>query len=184
MIELFGGGCCKCGYNKCDSALEFHHIDRSTKEHRPAKLLFGSWEKIVEELKKCILLCSNCHRELHACEYNKINKDDLSKFEQNNILNREYKSIVPTGNCGVCNKEVYHTKYCSRECSSKTKLHAKSIDKRTTRDSRPETRKVERPSKEELSEEIKTLSYCAIGRKYGVSDNAVRKWAKSYEIYQ
>lgn len=44
------------------------------------------------------------------------------------------------------------------------------------------SRKVERPSKDELSEEIKVKSFSCIGRKYGVSDNAVRKWAKSYGI--
>jgi len=47
---------------------------------------------------------------------------------------------------------------------------------------RVETRKVVWPSSDELEEMIKTMSYCAIGRKYGVSDNAIRKWAKSYEI--
>jgi very-short-patch-repair endonuclease/transposase-like protein len=43
-------------------------------------------------------------------------------------------------------------------------------------------RKVSRPSKDQLEEDIKNMSYCAIGRKYNVSDNAVRKWARKYEI--
>lgn len=43
------------------------------------------------------------------------------------------------------------------------------------------TRKVERPSYEELKQDISKMSICAVGRKYGVSDNAIRKWLKQYE---
>ena len=39
------------------------------------------------------------------------------------------------------------------------------------------------PRKEVLIEEIKTTSFVQLGKKYGVSDNAVRKWAKNYGIY-
>jgi hypothetical protein len=65
LIELSGGKCSECGYNKCNRALSFHHIDQTTK-------LFGLtlnelWSRpldiIMDEWKKCILLCSNCHME-------------------------------------------------------------------------------------------------------------------------
>lgn len=54
----------------------------------------------------------------------------------------------------------------------------------TNRDYKPriEHRKVVRPTKNELMVLLKETSFCAIGRKYGVSDNAVRKWAKQYGI--
>jgi transposase-like protein len=42
-------------------------------------------------------------------------------------------------------------------------------------------RKVDRPPYEQLLEEIRSTSYVAVGRKYGVSDNAVRKWVRFYE---
>ena len=42
-------------------------------------------------------------------------------------------------------------------------------------------RKVERPSYEQLLAELREMSWAAIGRKYGVSDNAVRKWVRRYE---
>ncbi len=45
----------------------------------------------------------------------------------------------------------------------------------------PSYRKVERPSYEKLLEEIEEMGYSAVGRKYGVSDNAVRKWVRFYE---
>ena len=65
-VEYKGGKCIKCGYNKYVGALEFHHLDPSQKDFAIAsKGYTRSWEKIKEELDKCILLCSNCHREEH-----------------------------------------------------------------------------------------------------------------------
>ena len=85
LIKL-NGGACKCGYNKCIRALEFHHKDPKVK-------LFGlslnnlwskSWEEILAESQKCELLCSNCHRELeyaislkNLAWYNLLIKEEL-----------------------------------------------------------------------------------------------------------
>lgn len=65
-IEYKGGCCENCGYNKCDRALEFHHIDIKQKDFGIAyKGITLSWEKLKKELDKCILVCSNCHAEIH-----------------------------------------------------------------------------------------------------------------------
>lgn len=64
-IEMLGGACSKCGYNKCIAALEFHHTDPSTKTSAIKELAMMSWVKIANEAKKCVLLCANCHREVH-----------------------------------------------------------------------------------------------------------------------
>ena len=62
-----GGKCEICGYNKCNDALDFHHINEDDKEFGlSSRGMTRSWEKIRNELDKCILLCSNCHREVHA----------------------------------------------------------------------------------------------------------------------
>jgi Helix-turn-helix domain len=45
----------------------------------------------------------------------------------------------------------------------------------------PDQRKVPRPSYDQLMKDLGTMSYCAVGRKYGVSDNAIRKWVRWYE---
>lgn len=45
------------------------------------------------------------------------------------------------------------------------------------------TRKVERPAYNDLIAELKKSNYLALGRKYGVSDNAIRKWIKIYKKY-
>ena len=65
-IGYKGGKCCICGYNKCAQALAFHHIDTSTKEFSIAHAKLTSFSKIKAELDKCILVCNNCHSEIHA----------------------------------------------------------------------------------------------------------------------
>ena len=45
----------------------------------------------------------------------------------------------------------------------------------------PALHRVERPPHEQLLAEIAATSYSAVGRKYGVSDNAIRKWVRAYE---
>jgi len=67
----YGGGKCKiCGYAKYLGALDFHHLDPSTKDIAFSRFNSTSWEKnkdlLINELDKCILLCSNCHREVHG----------------------------------------------------------------------------------------------------------------------
>ncbi len=64
--EYLGGKCAICGYNKCQRALSFHHKDSSKKEFGlSARGLTRSWDKIKAEIEKCVLLCSNCHMEVH-----------------------------------------------------------------------------------------------------------------------
>lgn len=66
-VESRGGRCQLCGYDKCISALDFHHVDESLKSFSlGTRGLTRSWNKIEAEIKKCLLVCSNCHREIHA----------------------------------------------------------------------------------------------------------------------
>lgn len=62
-VEYKGGKCIVCGYNKCQRALEFHHLrDKlfSIGSHVGPK----NWVAVKEELDKCILVCGNCHMEI------------------------------------------------------------------------------------------------------------------------
>jgi hypothetical protein len=65
-----GKKCCICGYSRCLEALEFHHIDESTKKFDISTAIWGSVkaspEEIEAEVKKCALVCANCHREIHS----------------------------------------------------------------------------------------------------------------------
>lgn len=65
-VQKRGGCCVLCGYNKYIGALEFHHKDPSEKELDWTRLVNRSQAIIDRELDKCLLVCSNCHRELHA----------------------------------------------------------------------------------------------------------------------
>jgi len=66
MAVSFGGGKCSiCGYDKCISALEFHH--EGVKDFGLSQDgITRSWEKTRKEIEKCILVCANCHREIHS----------------------------------------------------------------------------------------------------------------------
>jgi hypothetical protein len=65
LKEEFGGKCSKCGYDKCMDALQFHHVDPSKKEFNLGNKRGYKIETLRTELKKCILVCSNCHIEIH-----------------------------------------------------------------------------------------------------------------------
>ena len=75
LVKIFNGCCCKCGYNKNYAALEFHHKNPDDKKFQLdlRSLSNRSWDVIVEESKKCELVCSNCHREIHYswCNFDK-----------------------------------------------------------------------------------------------------------------
>lgn len=72
-----GGKCERCGYDTYLGALDFHHIDQTDKDftigNRDYKL-----KECVEESKKCILICANCHREIHAKLW------DINELKENN----------------------------------------------------------------------------------------------------
>ena len=58
--------CASCGEYHPSCCMDFHHLDPSIKEKQISKMLSAnSWIKIEEEMSKCILLCSNCHRKIH-----------------------------------------------------------------------------------------------------------------------
>lgn len=70
-IEYKGGKCERCGYNKCEWALDFHHKNANEKEFSISRYSTLSWDRIKKELDKCIMVCANCHREIHHEEYSK-----------------------------------------------------------------------------------------------------------------
>lgn len=79
LVELLGGKCQRCGYDKCMRALEFHHINPNNKSFSIAQK--GSTmgiETKIAEVKKCVLLCSNCHAEI---EHEKIIEADPDRAE-------------------------------------------------------------------------------------------------------
>jgi hypothetical protein len=89
---------------------------------------------------------------------------------------RKNRSEPVTRACLRCGAEFIpanrRQRYCSRYCARRWDRSGRA---------RPSTRKVERPPYDQLISEIAATSYLAVGRKYGVSDNAIRKWIRQYE---
>ena len=159
MVYVMGEKCQCCGYNKCLSALELHHVNPEEKEFTFAANANRGWSSIVPELKKCTLVCANCHREIEsgmrdspAISFNQERADEISKLIDDIKTHKIYY-------CKLCGKEIWKgSTYCS-ECSHKIQ------------------RKVEeRPSREELKSLIRTTPFTQIGNKFGVTDNAIKKW--------
>lgn len=64
-VAYKGGKCEICGYDKCQDALEFHHIDDTKSFNIGIHGYRMTFEELKKELDKCQLLCANCHREVH-----------------------------------------------------------------------------------------------------------------------
>lgn len=116
MVDAFGGKCICCGYDKCNSALEFHHINPEEKDFSFGAAMASpkAWSSLVVELRKCVLLCSNCHREVHA---------GLKEIESKNYFNEEYAEYrikVNMDSCPVCSKlKPINNRTCSLRCAGK-----------------------------------------------------------------
>lgn len=120
IIELKGGKCCLCGYNKNYAALEFHHLDSLEKDFSldSRRLSNTTVDKILKELEKCILVCSNCHKELHYPDLEIENINFLlENFKTNNksIFSSKYK-VSSCKECNVEFKYIKGKKFCSNEC--------------------------------------------------------------------
>jgi len=65
IVEMKGGCCTRCGYNKCIAALEFHHPEGEPKKDRSLLMNIRSLDKVIEDVQPLILMCANCHAEEH-----------------------------------------------------------------------------------------------------------------------
>lgn len=166
IIYIMGGKCALCGYNRCDAALEMHHIDQDTKEFSFSQMNhYLSIQDMQTEMKKCILLCSNCHKEIHYSINNIVLKTSFDEEKYNEIITeinkRKFPKIKYCSNCGI-------------EISSRATLCIKcnSAIKRNTN----------WPTKMELKNLIRNYSFTSISKIYGVSDNSIRNWCKYYNL--
>lgn len=165
--------CYDCGinpfWNGKQLVLQIEHINGNNRDHRK------------ENLK---LLCPNCHSQTDTyCGKNRkltkkcncgnkisendnkcyicLNKDRL-KVELSDDL---FKKITKTDTCVECGNKKIGKKGKHNICINCSHLLS---------------RKVKRPNAEILKKEVEELGYSEVGRKYGVSDNAIRKWLKKY----
>lgn len=57
---------CKCCKENDPCCLDLHHLDPSEKEGNPSSFTKFSWNKLMKEASKCIVVCRNCHAKIHA----------------------------------------------------------------------------------------------------------------------
>lgn len=183
--KLFSEGlkkykCEKCGCTHWEGkqlALQLHHINGDDTDNR------------LENLQ---ILCPNCHSQTdNYCGRNAVRNTTVKRY----YCKACYKEIekTPSGLCDECYNKLVENKLDLSNAPKGIRVRSystcadcgKRMDSHSTRCdecSNKLKRKVERPSKEELSQLITESNFTAIGRTYGVSDNAVRKWCKYYDL--
>lgn len=118
LVEALGSCCQICSYNKSNAALEIHHINPNEKEFALSKYMSGSvkaWEHLKEEAVKCVLLCANCHREIHNGATNL--PQDFQRFDESLIISHKQKPTdTPCTECGTL--KDYKQIFCSNKCST------------------------------------------------------------------
>ena len=155
-VEYLGGKCKYCGYDKYHGAMEFHHPGDDKDFGLSQSGVTRSWHSIMVELDKCELVCKNCHAEIHGC-------------------------VVEDAGSGIstATRDIIKKPRPDKFCVDRGIKIDKSAKSRCVKCGAINSRKVkDRPPKEQLLKEISESSYLAVGRKYGVSDNSIRKWIK------
>jgi hypothetical protein len=76
LIAEAGGSCVLCGYDRCQGALQFHHLDPKSKSFALSREgVTRSFAEVREEASKCVLLCANCHAEVEG-GYRSLEEDE------------------------------------------------------------------------------------------------------------
>lgn len=155
MIDAMGGRCSICSYQKSQNALEFHHLDPAEKDFS-----FGSirsnpknWPAIVAELSKCVLLCANCHREVH--EGTTELPPNFPRFDETFADYQATERAARMDACPICgNEKLKNQVACSLSCAGNVRYGFDWSD---------------------LVEMKKTMTNSAIARELGCSETSVRK---------
>jgi hypothetical protein len=156
MVHAMGGSCVVCGYHRCIEALDFHHLDPTKKDYDLGKMRASpmAWSRIVVELKKCVMVCSRCHKEIHA-GITEVPEGAAMFDPAFEDYRQIFKSTMTP--CPVCGELKRPTaRYCSLRCAATSR------------------RKIEW-ERYDLIELTKTMNNSAIGRLVGVSDVSVAK---------
>lgn len=116
------------------------------------------------EQTNIMVLLIGQHHKLHA--WFARGAPGIERFGVKRVEHISARAKKKRGNCVICNGDLVgnQRKYCSNSCKGLA------------------LRRTKRPTKATLIKDIKKMSWRAMGRKYGVSDNAVRKWAKNYDL--
>lgn len=143
--------CNNTEWNKQPIPIQIDHINGEHFDNRIENLRF---------------LCPNCHaqtdtycgKNMQVCKDNKLKNEDRKNTPS-------VKEIKPKNICVDCSKEVKSNSTRCKDCDEKQRINR---------------RKVERPSYDQLQADLQQMSMVKVGKKYGVSDNCIRKWVRQY----
>lgn len=169
LIKVFNSKCSLCGWDGYQEGLEFHHVHPEEKEFGIGgnNAVTKALEKQLAEMRKCILVCANCHRGIHygyievPVNWQSFFNEDVAKQLLEELDKTKHGEIFYCKDCGA-----HITRGATRcvTCSQKAQ------------------QRVTRPTRNELKVLVRTLPFTTIGARYGVSDNAVRKWCDAENL--
>ena len=176
-VAALGGKCLICNgvFEAC--CYDFHHINPEEKEFEISSGNTNgarTWLRVRDELKKCTLLCANCHRLYHNgfveldLDKNHFNEDyyEWDLCNERAINTTTGKPIIKEAKANICPTCGGWKAAQSVECLECSGAQARQYE----------------VSREELKELIYTMPFTKIGEKFGVSDNAIRKRCKSFGL--
>lgn len=164
IFEKYDNKCSQCGWKEKNIytgkiPLEIEHVDGDYRNNKEDNL---------------ILLCPNCHSLTST--YKGANRGkgrkERSFYWENNKTSLQRISLKKKRKCLICGKMTKNKYTCSHKC--RIEYERKVIPKNKTVS--------KRPSKAQLVEDLTSLSFIQVGKKYNVADNTVRNWCKSYNI--
>ena len=165
-VHYKGGKCNMCGYNNEMKALQFHHTDSKAKDFAISQVKSSSWDNIKIELDKCILLCANCHSEIHAKEINEENE----KIRNITISLRE--RVKDTRICERCKTEFkIHKHYESKFCNSCRYINTPKF-----------TVANKLPERSVLEQLVWKKSLTVIGEMFNCSPQSVKKYCVKNDV--
>ena len=192
LVEYKGGKCERCGYNKCIDALEFHHLDPNEKDFGLSCGDTRSLEKLKAEVDKCIMVCANCHREIHAEERErKILERDKKKIQlekefyltKKTDKNRQSKKLISDKLDINLIKEDISNKLNKKDIAKKYSIGLTTLKRFLIKNNifykESKGGKLNSLNIEEFIKSFKELgSFTSVGQKYNVSDKALQKWCE------
>jgi len=167
IVESFDSKCACCGQSFEDCCYDVHHINPEEKSFEVSQGNYNgakSWLKIRDELKKCVLVCANCHRLIHA---NLIDSPLKSNFNEDyyewDLTN--YKQVdqnlipIDTDNTTICPQCGGEKSLNAHVCAKCASLNQRQFE----------------VSREELKQLIRNVPFEHIGKQFNVSGNAIKK---------
>ncbi len=163
-VAYKGGACLICGYNRCVRSLAFHHLDPAKKDFSIAGKCLA-WDTIRAEIDKCVLLCGNCHDEVHdgITDLEPYLSRNTSPSEGDFALQQSglvQIKVDPT--CPSCGIEVRVKGHACLQCARKAREH------------------IQWPAPDSLRAMVAGSNFEAVGRQLGVSGNSVRKRVRNH----